>query len=710
MESSPFFAHKNLRSFRVDRWLVIPDLNQVEGEGKTVRLEPRIMEVLLCLAARPGKVISRQALFDAVWADTVVCEDVLTRAVSELRQILGDDTTSPHIIETIRKRGYRLIVPVRFDIDEERQAGAPPRDALPVAGSSRPGRASRIRIGAAALLVVIIATLWWTARPIKEAPSSDFLKAVPFTSYPGFERFPAFSPDGSRVAFSWNGKNEDNFDIYIKQLHSESLLRITDNSEVDFLPAWSPAGDEIAFVRQGEESGLYVCAALGGAERWLFRRESPIFGIDWSPDGAWIACSIRDGSEMPFYIALVSVKTMEAHSLTSPESGSFGDWWPAFSPDGEKIAFTRRDGAYQTDVFLVPTAGGKPHRLTASHNVKGGLDWSADGEQILFGAGLKNTSNLWSVSVKGGAAKLLHTRGPADHPSISSGTGSLVYSESKSNYGIVLAELSGKDTPAVKTSHLIASTYSECHARYSPDGRKMLFLSNRSGNPEIWISGSDGENLRQLTEFDGAEIFSPRWSPDGREIAFSAILNGYSSVVVISEAGGVPRTLSGSERHELFNSWSSDGAWLYFTIQPDSIPEIRKVSRDGEQLLPVVSPGREALGEAMDGKSLYYVNPTGHELWKADFEHGVESCEVSENDCADWVDPLVAEGGIYFIRNRDGEGVLHFYRFADKTVDPIIPLPEYTWGSLAISPDGTQFLYDRRKEAVCDLFLVAKIP
>ena len=99
--------------FRLGEWLICPQLNTVQREGGAVRLEHKFMLVLVCLAGRPGEVISKDELIRTVWADTFVTEDVLTRAVSELRRILRDDAKQPHIIETVSKNGYRLIAPVQ---------------------------------------------------------------------------------------------------------------------------------------------------------------------------------------------------------------------------------------------------------------------------------------------------------------------------------------------------------------------------------------------------------------------------------------------------------------------------------------------------------------------------------------------------------------------------------------------------------------------
>jgi DNA-binding winged helix-turn-helix (wHTH) protein len=98
--------------FHLEGCLVLPSLNRLQRGEETIQLEPRIMLVLVHLASRPGEVLSREYLFEAVWPDTVVCEEALTRTISELRRIFQDDPKSPHVIETIRKSGYRLLAPV----------------------------------------------------------------------------------------------------------------------------------------------------------------------------------------------------------------------------------------------------------------------------------------------------------------------------------------------------------------------------------------------------------------------------------------------------------------------------------------------------------------------------------------------------------------------------------------------------------------------
>ena len=97
---------------RIGSWVVAPSLNCITSGGRTVRLEPKVMEVLVCLAQHPGDTVSKEQLFQAVWPKTVVTEDVLKRCIAELRRAFDDDAREPRVIETISKRGYRLVAPV----------------------------------------------------------------------------------------------------------------------------------------------------------------------------------------------------------------------------------------------------------------------------------------------------------------------------------------------------------------------------------------------------------------------------------------------------------------------------------------------------------------------------------------------------------------------------------------------------------------------
>ena len=107
------------QTFRIgEAYHVEPSLNRVTGPNGITRIEPKVMLVLVCLAERAGQMVPKERLMASVWADTAVGDDVLTRAISELRRLFEDDAKQPHVIETIPKAGYRLIAPVtRSQVD-----------------------------------------------------------------------------------------------------------------------------------------------------------------------------------------------------------------------------------------------------------------------------------------------------------------------------------------------------------------------------------------------------------------------------------------------------------------------------------------------------------------------------------------------------------------------------------------------------------------
>jgi len=110
---SPSGVLSNLEdSFRAGEWLVVPQLNRIELNDENVHMEPRAMEVLLCLSRKAGKVVSKEELISNVWPNTFVTDDVLKGCIWQLRRAFNDDSKSPKVIETIPKRGYRLLLPV----------------------------------------------------------------------------------------------------------------------------------------------------------------------------------------------------------------------------------------------------------------------------------------------------------------------------------------------------------------------------------------------------------------------------------------------------------------------------------------------------------------------------------------------------------------------------------------------------------------------
>src|SRR5215469_16927890 len=173
--------------FRIGSWLVEPSLNSVTCDGKVHRLEPKMMEVLVCLAQNQRVMVSKEQLMRVVWPDTFVTDDVLTRCVSELRKALEDDAKEPRVIQTIPKRGYRLLVKPE-----------------PVNPPSPRSHITYIYIGAAILLSLCISafvTILWMARQTA-APVIASTNQITFTAE---GKLAPILTDGLRLFFDQGG-------------------------------------------------------------------------------------------------------------------------------------------------------------------------------------------------------------------------------------------------------------------------------------------------------------------------------------------------------------------------------------------------------------------------------------------------------------------------------------------------------------------------
>jgi DNA-binding winged helix-turn-helix (wHTH) protein/TolB-like protein/Tfp pilus assembly protein PilF len=149
--------------FRLAEWTIEPQLNNLERNGHTVRLEPKVMQVLVCLANHRGELVPKEQLIRAVWADTFVTDEVLTRCISELRKVLNDDPKQPRFIETIPKGGYRLIAPVQRSQDSSSASEQEIRADL----SARRQRKTRVATAVALLAIAITVSVALLRKPAK---------------------------------------------------------------------------------------------------------------------------------------------------------------------------------------------------------------------------------------------------------------------------------------------------------------------------------------------------------------------------------------------------------------------------------------------------------------------------------------------------------------------------------------------------------------
>jgi serine/threonine protein kinase/Tol biopolymer transport system component len=588
-------------------------------------------------------------------------------------------------LEKDRELRYQTASDMRADLQRlkrDRNSGrtdavapvSPP--AIPVAAMSpspsetavRDRRYSRRRLvvasGGALVAVAVVALAvagwFWFRRSQATMPEAP-LTAVPLTSYLGGEYYPSFSPDGSQVAFTWNGEKEDNWDIYVKVVGSEPPLRLTTNPAVDSSPAWSPDGRWIAFDRFLPESKVAVVliSPLGGPERILTDLyfndyagvEGP--GLAWSPDSHWLAMVGNDKPDEPVRLFLYSLETGEKRTLVYPTVNSVGDSCPAFSPDGHKLAFFRwvsyaNSDLYQLDLSQDFKSVGEPKRLTFGRWPDGGCAWTTDGRALVFSA----DSNLWRVDASGaGKPQRLAEFGANDiYPAISRRGNRLAFAQRHGHNNIWRIEIPTPGEIANPPQEFIPSTRNDELPQFSPDGKKIAFLSDRSGRPEIWVCNADGSNIVQLTSLGGATIIDgPYWSPDSRRLTFDATLEEAREVYVVNANGGSPQRLTSKQGDSGNPSWSKDGRWILFDSSK-APGAIYKVPAEGGPPVLVTNKGGWGPRESPDGKFIYSAGNAypadAFTLLRTPVQGG-ETQQVLDSLCFG-KSYAIAEDGIYF--------------------------------------------------------------
>jgi Tol biopolymer transport system component/DNA-binding winged helix-turn-helix (wHTH) protein len=724
-----------------------PGERRLYRNGEIVLLPPKEFDLLLLLAQNSGQVMDRESLIKALWPNTVVEEANLNVHISALRKALAESPGEQRYIETLPRLGYRFIAAVTEVTEPEPSAS--PRLSPVSLGYSENGANkldqsvaaqanhheassdwySRHRLAAVTLplwllafaLLGILAVLYFKPYQLTgaESASESVINVVPLTTYPGRESQPAFSPDGNQIAFVWDGEEGGNNDIYVRLVDGGNWVRLTDHPGDDVNPVWSPDGRTIAFYRSAADGdGIFVMPALGGAERKLASVWANRFGfgshawLHWSPDGKWLVVSDKASSEEPFSLFLLSPETGEKRRLTSPPASIIGDCSPAYSPDGKTLAFVRVFGAAVGEVHLVSVNGGEPKRLTFDGAGASNLAWKPDGREIVFSQRHGGKSRLLRVAVEGGAPQWLAASGAdVQYPAFSRHGNRLAWRRNADNRDIFRIALKGAAQTASAPFNLIASTADEVSPRYSPDGKRIVFVSTRSGSDEIWVCGADGQNPIRLTSFRGPLAGSPNWSPDGRQIVFDCRPDGNADIFIVSSEGGQPRRLTSDSAEDIVPNWSRDGRWVYFTSSRSGKLQVWKTPSAGGEAVQVTKQGGFEPMESSDGQWIYFTQERGSSaIWRAPASGGAETPVFDFHQKSYSRIWAVGNEGVYFAdAGSAAKSAIKFFSFAQGSVKTIAEidgaLPSSVSG-LTISPDGKWLLFPLVAQRGSDLMMI----
>jgi Tol biopolymer transport system component/tRNA A-37 threonylcarbamoyl transferase component Bud32 len=590
------------------------------------------------------------------------------------------------------------------DLKEESESGSLSAAAAPGARQRArwPYYAAGVLLGAAAIAA------FWFLGPGRPAP---LLHAAVLTSFVGNQFAPSLSPDGNQFAFAWDGDvPQGPPHVYISLVGKGTPLRLTPENEFGVNPAWSPDGQSIAFFRGQPRSldwELQVMPALGGPSRKI--ADVKTSGVlSWSPDGKWLLWKELQEPQITS-LRVASAGGGGARNLLDSPPGSFGDRDPSLSPDGRQLVFGRNTATFDGDLYLADfqdgRVTGKPRQLTHDHTTKWNPLWTNDGKEIVYIAGeFYSELSIYRVRASGGEPRRIVGIGAnANYLTMARKSDRLIYSTQSINYDIRRLDLTAADA---KPKRFLSSTRYEGSPSYSPDGKRIVFSSNRGGVRQIWVADADGSNPTPLTSFARGVAGSPKWSPDGQFIVFDARPGVKADIYTVPSAGGPVKRLTNSLGEDHVPSWSPDGKWIYFGSDRTSTPEIFRMSPDGSGVQQITHNGGVYGQVSPDGEWLYYSVP-GKGVWKMPPDGG-EAAQVLPRAALNGpLNVTLTARGIYAIGIRQPEGFpAVFYPFDGGKPRPIATLNRSVQNFPAVSPDDRWFLFTNADDPAYEIMLV----
>jgi eukaryotic-like serine/threonine-protein kinase len=610
------------------------------------------------------------------------------------------------------------------------ESAAAVRHELVDLAQAKPVRTATL-VAAGASVMVLAAALWWSyssRAPARRWPEVSGVTMI--TTYAGNESTPSTSPDGTMVAFSWTGEDGKHRDIYVTRLDGQEeprqLTHDVSPDTTDVSPAWSPDQSQIAFMRtRGASGDLIVVPAGGGLEQTL--REIPFVtypALAWTPDGAQIAFASKSLESGLSTLYLMRRADGKVRSLTAPPDGVIGDGSPAFSPDGRSLAFVRRSSP-TTSTLLVQTLGedmeavGEPAAVPVAAKAPASPAW-ADNKRLLFSDGARilewevgaspeqiyvSSDRLTGLAIAG--------RGAGKNPSV------VAAQQNDLGSQIWMIPLRTAGVAARPPEMLSRFGNGSDNPDYSSDGKHVVFVSRRSGTPELWMTDGDGSNPTQLTRFEVQSLGLPRWSPDNRHIAFFArVGTDEPQIHVIDATRGQPATrqATGEVPNCHIPSWSRSGKFLYCSRRIGGEMRLFRVpaerSETGDSEIEQWFDGKFAT-ETSDRRVLYIKNNRQGLFARSLAGDPAANLEESLVQDIKGLGPpgyfaAVAEGVYYTGLDSSGKYAgLRFYDYASQRTKDVAPRSiTGEVNSLTVTPDGTRLVYTRLRRAGIDLTLI----
>jgi Tol biopolymer transport system component/DNA-binding winged helix-turn-helix (wHTH) protein len=542
---------------------------ELRRSGIRIRLQGQPFRLLTVLLEHPGEVVSREALQHQLWgADTTVDFDhSLGIAVNKLREALGDHAENPRFVETLAKRGYRFIAPVKTVETLENPSSVEPALAQTANTVRAIGSSRWIWTGIALACICIGLVLALVFRAPSRTPYR--VAQVTYSGHllnndPEVESFSNTVSDGTRLYFSHIDNGSPMLAVALAANGEISHFQLPSEIGAPLIGSLAPDGSKLlvhSHLLADPEQPMWIVPTLGGNAR----RVPDVLAHDatWMPDGHDLL--IAKGNDL---IILGPDGSGPRKLITTPGLA----FWLRWSPDGRRLRFTIRDPKRQTtELWEVSADGNNLHRLLPGWSQPASEccgSWSPDGMNFVFQSEHNGRKNIWALRkriwpLNEGEPRQI-TNGPLDYeaPGTSPGSDRIFFIGADGQ--IELLRALPKSSAFVALDHNLSVA---ALAEYSPDGHWVAWLN--ASDSSLWRSRADGSERIELTT-PPLRIFSMKWSPDNKHLALMAEEPGMPwKLYLIDSDGGKPLPLLSEDRNEADPDWSADGQSIVFGRLPD---------------------------------------------------------------------------------------------------------------------------------------------
>jgi Tol biopolymer transport system component/DNA-binding winged helix-turn-helix (wHTH) protein len=539
------------------------EAEELRRSGLRVRLQSQPFKLLAALLEHPGEVVSRDTLQHELWGQdtTVDFDHSLGIAVNKLREALGDSAENPRFVETLAKRGYRLIAPVT-QLDP--LAGESPAVAQ-AASSRRSPLAWWVAVSLA--LVCTALALFLVLRPPIRKPYR-----VAQVTYSGHvlindldvESFSSSASDGTRIYFSHLDNGNHALAVALAANGEISRMHLPSEIGAPLIGSLSPDGSQLvvrSHLQAKPEQPLWIVPTLGSNAR----RVPNVMAHDatWMPDGQHLL--VASGNDL----IEIGVDGSDPHRLLTTPGLAF---WLRWSPNGSRLRYTVRDAKRQTsELWEAAADGSHAHPLLPGWSQPASEccgSWTPDGQNYVFQSSHSGRSEIWLLREKpwylaGGPPRQI-TNGPLEYqaPSTAPGSDRMYFIGATAQFELLRA-MPHSGAFATLNQNLGAAAL----AQYSPDGKWMAWLNEADNS--LWRSRVDNSERIELTT-SPLRIFTMKWSPDDRRLALMAEEPGKPwKICLIDAEGGKLTPILNEDRNEADPNWSPDGQSIVFGRLPD---------------------------------------------------------------------------------------------------------------------------------------------